>query len=181
MYDLTVVIRNTPHFEATGARSRLLELNGKGRASLPARPELWCPDTQGTVLGSELEVVVGTQQGEIVPNAQLSEQRVDGADLNARSAACVPKIGRCDMVFAIGLKQGKRGEAFNDLCARLGSGESLKQFLENQPGRDNDIGAHEGVLEQVDFRLRGRGIAAQGERPNAGVDQQRHDLERSAL
>ena len=51
------------------------------------------------------------------------------------------------MVFAIWLQQGQRCEALNDLCAGLRSGESLKQFLENQPGRDDDIGAHEGVLK----------------------------------
>ena len=38
------------------------------------------------------------------------------------------------MVFAIRLQQGQRCEALNDLCAGLRSGESLKQFLENQPG-----------------------------------------------
>ena len=82
-----------------------------------------------------------------MPNAQLSEQRVDRADLDACPAACVAKISGCDMVFAIRLQQGKRCEALNDLCPRLRSGESLKQFLKNQAGRDDDIGAYEGVLE----------------------------------
>ena len=59
------------------------------------------------------------------------------------------------MVFAIRLQQRKRCEALNDLLVRLWSGKSLKQFLENQPGRDDDIGAHEGVLKLMNFRFRG--------------------------
>jgi hypothetical protein len=75
------------------------------------------------------------------------------------------------MIFAIRLEQRKRSEALDDLCAGLRPGESLKQFLKNQPGRDDDIGAHKGVLELMNCGLRGRGIAAQSERPNARVNQ----------
>lgn len=79
-------------------------------------------------------------------NAQLSEQRVNGAELNTCPAADVPDVGGRDMVFAIGLEQGKCCEALNDLRSGFWPGESLKQFLENQPCRDDDIGAHESVL-----------------------------------
>ena len=74
------------------------------------------------------------------------------------------------MVLPIRLQQRKRREALNDLCAGLRPRESLKQFLENQPGRDNDIGAQEGVFEEMNLRFRSRGIAPQGERPNARVN-----------
>ena len=49
------------------------EVPVKGWTSLSTRPELWCPHTQGTVWSSEFEVVVGAQERQIVPNAQLSE------------------------------------------------------------------------------------------------------------
>jgi len=91
------------------------------------------------VLRCEFEVIVGAQQRQIVPDAQLGEERVDRADLNTCSAACVPKVGRRDMVLAIRLHQGKRSETLNDLYAGLGSGETLEQFLENQPGRHDEI------------------------------------------
>jgi len=152
-----------------------------GWASLPSRFGLWRPDTQRALTGGEFEVVVGTEKRQVVPNAQLSKQRVDCADLNSRSATGVAEFGGCNMVFAIRLQQWKRCEALNDLCSGLRSGESLKQFLENQPGRNDDIGAHKGVLELLNCRFGGRGIAAQGERPNARVNQQSHDRERSAL
>ena len=122
-------------------------LERKGWASLSARPEFRPPHAQGAVLRSEFEVVVGAQERQIVPNAQLSKHRVNSADLDACSAANVPEVGGCDMVFAIGLHQRKRCEALNDLCAGLRSRESLKEFLENQTGRDDNIGAQKGVLQ----------------------------------
>jgi hypothetical protein len=66
---------------------------------------------------SELEVVVGAQERQMVANAQLSEERVDRANLDACSAAFVSEISGCDMVFAIRLQQGKRCESFDDLSA----------------------------------------------------------------
>lgn len=114
-------------------------------------------------------------------NAQLSEQCVDGADLHASSAARVPEFGGCDMVFAIRLYQGKGREVPDDQGTGLRCGEPLKQFLENQPGRDNNVGAQKGVLEHVDFGCRGRGVSAQSERPHARVHKQGHGRERSAL
>ncbi len=74
------------------------------------------------------------------------------------------------MVIAIWLQQRKRCETLDDLLARLWPGEPLKQFLENQSSRDDDISAHEGIFELINFRFKGQSIAAQGERPNARVD-----------
>jgi hypothetical protein len=133
------------------------------------------------VPSGEFEVVVCAQERQIVPNAQLRKQRVDRADLHACSAARIAEISGCDMIFSIRQQQGKRCEALDDLCTGLRSGESLKQFLENQAGRDDDVGSQQGIFEQMNFRLRARGVATQGERPNARVDKQGHDLERSAL
>ena len=42
-------------------------------SSLSARAGLGRPHTQGTVRNSKFEVVVGAQERQIVPNAQLSE------------------------------------------------------------------------------------------------------------
>jgi hypothetical protein len=52
---------------------------------------------------SEFEIVVGAQERQIVPNAQLGEQCVDRTDLDTSSATRVPEIGRSDMVISIRL------------------------------------------------------------------------------
>lgn len=98
-------------------------------------------------------MIVRAQEREIVPNAQLGEQRIDRTDLDTCSATLVSELRRRDMGLAIGLQQRKRREALDDLLARLGPGESLKQFLENHSRRDDDIRAHERVLELLNFRL----------------------------
>lgn len=88
-----------------------------------------------------------------MPNAQLGEQRIDRTDLGTCSATLVPEVGRCDVVLAIRLQQRQRREALDDLPTRLWPGESLKQFLENNSRRDDDIGAHERAFELLNFRL----------------------------
>ncbi|MDZ4327933.1 MAG: hypothetical protein U1A73_23355 [Pseudomonas sp.] len=125
------------------------------RSSISARHGFWCPNAQGAVRCGEFEVVVGAQQRQIVSNAKLSEQRVDCANLNTRSTAGIAKIGGCNMVVAIRLQQRKRREVLDDLVARLRPGESLQQFLQNQPGDDDDISAQEGVPEVMNFRFSG--------------------------
>jgi hypothetical protein len=49
---------------------------------------------------SALEMIVSAQEREIVPNAQLGQQRVDRADPDTCSATRVSEVGRCDVVLA---------------------------------------------------------------------------------
>ena len=71
----------------------LREVLVAGSASLSARPELGRPHTQGAMRSGEFEVVVGAQEGQIVSNTQLSEERVDRTDLDACSAALIAESG----------------------------------------------------------------------------------------
>jgi len=116
-----------------------------------------------------------------VPDAQLSNQGIDRANLDACPAAPVPQFGGCHMIFAIGLQQRKRCKALDDLFTRLRPGKSLQQFLKYKSCRGNNVCAQQGVLEMPNLRFRGSGIAAQRERPDTRVNKQRHDLERSPL
>ena len=127
----------------TGMLQQLLDKAQHVQPSLSTRPRSRRPHAQAAVRRSELEIVVGAQQRQIVSNAQLRQQRVDRADLNTCSAASVAQLGGCYMVFAIRLQQRKRCEALDDLLARFRPVESLKQLLENHAGRDDDISAHQ--------------------------------------
>jgi hypothetical protein len=91
------------------------------------------------VLRYKFEVIVRTQQREVVPYAQLRKQGIDCADLNSGSAAGVAKFSGGDMILPLWLKQRKRSKAFDDLSAGLGSGEALQQLLQHKPCRYNDI------------------------------------------
>jgi hypothetical protein len=127
------------------------------------------------------EVLVCAQERQLVPNAQLRQQRVDGADLHTRSSASVAQHSGGNVILAIGLKQRKRGKTLDDLSLSLRPRESLKQLLQHQASRHYNISAYQRVFERVHRGLRGLGVTSQCQRPNAGVHHQRHVRDRSAL
>ncbi len=96
-------------------------------------------------------------------NAQPGKQRIDGADLDARSATGVPEFSGGDVVIAIRLQQWQRSESLDELCAGLGPREPLEQFLQNQPRRDDHVGPHEHIFEDLNLRFRCLGVATQRE------------------
>lgn len=51
------------------------------------------------------EVLVRREKRQVVANAELREQCVDGAELNTRLATPVAQARRVDVVFSVGLKQ----------------------------------------------------------------------------
>jgi len=53
-----------------------------------------------------LEITVCAEQDEIVPNAKLSEQRVDRPQLNSIAATPISQRRRLDMIVAIRKQQG---------------------------------------------------------------------------
>lgn len=96
-------------------------------------------------------------------NAELGDQRVDRADLNARSPASVAQRCRGEVIFAVRLEQWKCRESHHNLRGRFGTRETLEQLLKNEPGGHDDIGSQQGVLQRLDLRLRRRNIATHGE------------------
>ncbi|MBK8768072.1 MAG: hypothetical protein IPM01_27105 [Burkholderiaceae bacterium] len=56
------------------------------------------------MLRRELEVVVGTEERQFVPDAQLREQRINGANLNSGSTTGDSQRSGEDVVFAVGLE-----------------------------------------------------------------------------
>lgn len=91
--------------------------------------------------GDILKVFVGREHREVVAKAELRQQRIDRADLNAASSAFVSLIGRVHMVAPIGNQQRQSGEPFEDLPAIPRSGEALQELLQNEPGRHELLAA----------------------------------------
>lgn len=73
------------------------------------------PHPEPTLSSYQHEVPIGAQHREVVPQAQLGQQRVDRADLYAGSPATVPEVGGSDLIFAIGLQDWQGRESFDDL------------------------------------------------------------------
>ncbi len=127
------------------------------------------------------EFSVGGQQEQVMANAKLGKQRVDGSNLHPRAAATIAQLRGCDLVFTFRLRQGQGAEAFDDLDSRLRPSEALEQFLQDQSGGCEHIGPGKRLLQREDFGCRRRRVAPKSKRPNARVDQEGHDLERSRL
>ncbi len=127
------------------------------------------------------KVLVRRQQGQFVPPTQLNQERVDSADLNSSSSTGVSNLRSGYVILTIGLDQGEGTEPVDDRACGLGSRESLQQFLKNEPCRHDGVGAKKCLLQCADLGLGACTVAAQRQRPDAGIDKQRHLRSRSAL
>lgn len=120
------------------------------------------------------EVLVRREQRQAVAHAQLSEQRVDGADLHTGTAASIAQACRTDVVVAFGLQQRESGKALDDLGLGFRTGKALQELLENESCRDDEFRAEQRIPEVVYLGRPGLGVAPKCKRPDAGVDQKRH-------
>ena len=112
---------------------------------------------------------------------KLGNDRVDRSDLHSRSAACIPEFCSGDMILSGRLNQRQRSEPLDDLRAGFRARESLKKLLQDEACRHDDIRTEQCFLQVLNCRFRRLGIPAKGQRPNAGIDEQCHERERSAL
>lgn len=110
-----------------------------------------------------LEVFVCTQQREFVAQAELSNDCVDGSDLNSGPAACVSKFCSGNVIFSGGLDQRQCGKPFDDLRAGFRAGEALKQLLQYKPCRDHDISTKQCFFQVSNFRFRSLGVPTKGQ------------------
>ena len=93
----------------------------------------------------------------VVPYAKLRQQRIDCSDLDSASPTDVPQFSGFNMVGPVGNNQWYRCEAIDDLLVSFRACKSLKQFLNNEPGREDRFAGLQGSGELKDFaRVTGR-------------------------
>src|SRR4051812_36798349 len=92
--------------------------------------QLRLPDLERRVPCDPLKVVVGSEHGEVMAQAQLRQQRADCPDLHAGASALIPQSRRLDVILAIRCHQRQRGKPFNNAVAAFWARESLQQFLQ---------------------------------------------------
>ena len=127
------------------------------------------------------EVVVGAQHGQLVPQAQLRQQGVIRAHLHTRASTAIAQFRGSDMILSVRRQQRQGSEPVNDVLARTWSSEALQQLLQDEPGRQNRIPTFECIVQSSHLWGRRGLITAEGKRPDAGIDEQAHPRERSAL
>ena len=67
--------------------------------------------------GNMLEIPVARQHRQIAAQAELRQQRIDRADLNAAAPASVSQFRRVHMVALVRHQQRQRSKPFEDLSA----------------------------------------------------------------
>lgn len=127
------------------------------------------------------EVIVRGQQGQFVAYAKLGKKRIDRAHLDPGSTASVAQLGSLDVILPVRSDEGQCGKSLENVSARTRAGETLKQLLQDKAGCHDDFLALEGIAQFTDLRDRGPLVPSEGERPDAGIDEQRHRRDRSAL
>lgn len=73
-----------------------------------------------------LKIPIAREHQQAVANAQLRQERIDRANLNAMAAACVAKRCSFDVIGSIGHQQRKCGEPIQNLLTSCWSSEALQ-------------------------------------------------------
>ena len=91
------------------------------------------------------EVRISRQHSQFVTYTELRQQRVNCSKLDTFLPALVAERRGRHVIFAIRHDQWDRRKSINDLLLSLGTGESLQQFLKNQPGRHQSLTGLQGA------------------------------------
>jgi hypothetical protein len=127
------------------------------------------------------EIVVGRQQGERMADTELRQNGVDGTYLQTGPATAVSQFRRIDVILPVRGQERQGCEPVDNVFARARTGKSLQQFLQNESGGQDSCATFKGIAQRSYLRSWRSSIAPEGERPHAGVDEQAHRRERSAL
>ena len=133
------------------------------------------------MLRNPLEVDVCREHHQFVSNAKLRVEHVDGSCLHAFASARISELSCGYVVFPIRYDQGEGGEVSHNGLPSRRARESLKKLLEDQARGENRLACLKGLFKPTNLGTRRWGISAQGQRPDAGVDEGAHWRERSAL
>jgi len=132
--------------------------------------------------GHACEVFVRAEERELVPDAERSEEGVDRSDLHTAPPAAISDLGSSDVIGPVGNEKRECGEALDDAIALARTQEALKQLLQDETGRKERLTGTQSRCQRSDVhRVGAFGVAAQRSRPDAGVDEDAHRRERSAL
>lgn len=164
----------------SSGRSSPASLSGAAEGELVGG--LWsaAPEAQRCVSRHVLEVPVGAEHREVVAQAELCQENVDGPDLHSVPSAGRAQVRRGDVVVPVRHEERQRRKPFQDRLARLRSPEALQDLLQDQTGRADRLAPPQRTRELLDDRVV-RPVPSHRQRPNAGVDEEAHPRDRSAL
>jgi len=128
-----------------------------------------------------LKILIARQHEQAMADAQLSQERIDRAYLNAMTTARVAKRRGFNMIGPVWHEEGKCGEPLQNLLMRLRSREALQQLLQYETCRQDRFAALNRLNQRGDVWSGRRPITSQRKGPDAGVHEETQLRERSDL
>jgi hypothetical protein len=95
------------------------------------------PQLQLGLPGSRMKVLISGQKRQVVTDAQLCEQGINGSNLYTLSAASIPQCGRVNVIAAIRNQQWQSSEPLDNVRLRFRTVEALQELLQYQAGSDD--------------------------------------------
>jgi len=114
-------------------------------------------------------------------DAKLRQESVDRPDLDAGAATDIAQIRCANVILPVGHKKRHRREAIQNLCSRFRPGKALQQLLQHETGRQQCFAGLDRADQRAQWRRIDRTIPPQGQRPDAGINEQAQSRARSAL
>jgi len=111
----------------------------------------------------------------------LRNDRIDSPYLHAGAPAAISQIGGLNMVLTVWRQKRQRTEALDDFAPSTRPRESLQELLKHESGSDYRFARLERVAKRDHLGSRERSVASKRQRPDAGIDEERHLRERSFL
>jgi hypothetical protein len=81
--------------------------------------QLKLPEPQGAMVCDTRKILIARQHQQAVADAQLRQERIDRANLNAMTTARVAKRRGFNMIGSVGHEEGKCGEPLQNLTSLL--------------------------------------------------------------
>ena len=117
----------------------------------------------------------------MMTNAELREHSVNRTYLQPGATTMVSQFRGIDVILPVRGQKRQGRKSINDVLARPRAGEALQQFLQDEPSCQDRIPTFERIAQSSHLREQRGLITAEGERPDAGIDEQVHPRDRSTL
>jgi len=114
-------------------------------------------------------------------DGDAGEEGVDGANLRTAPAAVISERRSLHVIVKLGHNDREKREIPQDPPALDGSLKPLKELLDDEACGDDQVLSLQAPGKQQRFGSRRGGRPAKSQRPNAGIDENVHVRERSAL
>jgi hypothetical protein len=117
------------------------------------------------------EVLVACEHDQVMPDAKLSQQRIDGSGLNAGSPTPISQPSGLDMIIAIRHQKRNCRKSIQNLITSFRTRKALQEFLHDEARCEDCLAGFDRSDECSGLDRRIGRIATERERPDTRVNE----------